>query len=81
MVDKIYARMGDGDNVLEVLNGTATSLVYRGGDGIDSVSIDATVASRATLTLGDGDNDLTVNGAVGNLAIHGGDGVDLVAIS
>jgi hypothetical protein len=80
-VDRIYAELGDGDNVFEVLNGTATSLVYRGGDGIDSVSIDATVESRATLTLGDGDNDLTVTSAVGNLAIHGGDGADLVAIA
>jgi hypothetical protein len=80
-IDRVYAQLGDGDNTFQILNGTASGLVYRGGDGIDSVSIDATIESRATVTLGDGDNDLAVNAAVGNLAIHGGDGADLVAIS
>lgn len=80
-VDRVYAQLGDGDNSFQILNGTASGLVYRGGDGIDSVSIEATMDSRIVATLGDGDNDLTVSGAVGNLSIHGGDGADLIAIS
>jgi hypothetical protein len=79
-VDRVYAELGDGDNAFEILNGTATSLVYRGGDGIDSVSLDATIESRVNAMLGDGDNDLTVSGAIGNLTVHGGEGADLVAI-
>lgn len=80
-VDKVYADLGDGDNSFEIIGGSASGLTYRGGDGIDSVSIGSSIEGRAFVKLGDGDNDLTVNGAVGNLTVHGGDGADLIAIA
>jgi hypothetical protein len=80
-VDKVYAELGDGDNSFELVNGTAAGLNYRGGDGIDSVSLAATIESRAIVSLGDGANELTVTGAIGNLAVHGGDDADLMAIA
>jgi hypothetical protein len=80
-VDKVYAALGDGDNTFELLGGTANGLVYRGGDGIDSVALSATIESRAMVLLGDGDNDIAVTGEIGNLSVHGGDDADLVAIS
>jgi hypothetical protein len=80
-VDRVYAELGDGDNSFELTNGTASVLNYRGGDGIDSVALSATIESRALVSLGDGANDLTVSGAVGQLTVHGGDDADLVAIT
>ena len=80
-VDKVYAALGDGDNTFELLGGTANGLVYRGGDGIDSVVLSAAIESRAMVLLGDGDNELTATSEIGNLSVHGGDGADLVAIA
>jgi hypothetical protein len=81
VLDQVYADLGDGDNSFELTGGLANGFVYRGGDGIDSVSVDTTVESRALLFLGDGENDLTVTGQVKYLSIHGGDGSDMVAIA
>ncbi len=53
-VDRIYAQLGDGDNSFELTNGTAAGITYRGGDGIDSVSLSAAIESRAVVSLGDG---------------------------
>jgi hypothetical protein len=80
-VDRIHADLGDGDNSFELSGGTAHGLLYRGGDRVDSVSLSTAIQSRATVLLGDGDNDLTVNGEVENLSVHGGDGADVVAIA
>ena len=80
-VDRVYAALGDGDNSFELLGGTVRGLVYRGGDGIDSVALSAAIESRAMVSLGDGDNDLAVNEDVGNLAVYGGDDADLVTIA
>jgi hypothetical protein len=81
IVDRVYADLGDGDNSFELINGTASALVYRGGDGIDSVSLTATIESRALVSLGGGDNDLTVAGTVdGRLFVSARDGNDTVTI-
>lgn len=79
-VDRVYASLGGGDNTFEFSNGTAERLSYRGGSGADSVTLAATIESRAQVALGAGDNDLTVTGAVGSLVVQGGSGADLVAI-
>jgi len=61
--------------------GTAVDDVsYRGGDGDDVVTLNATVDGSASLQLGDGDNTVEVTGAIGRLSIKGGDGDDQVTI-
>ncbi len=81
-VDKVYADLGNGDNSFTLLGGTATGLVYRGGNGADSVSLDATINSRAFVSLGDGDNNLSVAGAIdGCLLVSARDGNDTVTLA
>lgn len=80
-VDRIYADLGDGNNLFEFVSGTAHSLTYRGGSGGDSVSLAGTINSRAMVSLGSGDNDLTLSGEAGSLSVRGGDGADFVSIA
>jgi hypothetical protein len=81
VVDRIFADLGDGANSLQLVGGTAASLRYAGGDGVDTIDLGTAVTTGASLKLGDGDNSVVVNAEVGRLDIKGGDGVDAVTIA
>ena len=80
-VDRVYADLGDGDNSLVLIGGSAVSLVYRGGDGVDDIQLDTAIEEIAWFVLGDGANTLTVNGEVGKLTARGGGDTDTVVFS
>ena len=73
-VDQVYANLGNGANSLQVTNGNATSFVYAGGSGADTVELNTPVSGNANVKLGNGDNSLTVNSSVGSLRVRGGTG-------
>jgi hypothetical protein len=80
-VDRIYAELGNGANSLQVSNGTAASFVYNGGSGNDAVTLGMTVTGYALVSLGNGDNSLTVSGTLNNVGVRAGSGTDTVTIS
>ena len=80
-VDRIYADLGDGDNSLVLTGGSAASIVYRGGDGVDDIQLDTAIDEIAWFVLGDGTNTLTVNGIVGRLCARGGSDADTIVFS
>ena len=80
-VDRVFADLGDGNNTLELTGGTASSVVYRGGDGADDVSVSTSVESWMFARLGDGENSLDVAGQVGRLIVRGGHDADFVTIA
>ena len=62
-VDKVYAKLGNGENSLEVNEGTITkSLIFRGGNGDDSLSVSSEVQKAVYAAMGQGDNMTTING-------------------
>jgi hypothetical protein len=80
-VDRIYADLGNGANSLQVSNGTAAGFVYNGGSGNDTVTLGATVTGYALVSLGNGNNGLTVSGTLNNVGVRAGSGADTVTIA
>ncbi len=80
-VNQVNANLGNGANSFTVSNGTATSLVYQGGTGADTVELDTPITGNAIVKLGNGDNGLTVNGTLGSLSVRGGSGADTVTLA
>jgi hypothetical protein len=80
-VDRVYARLGDGDNSLQLVGGTAASFFYRGGDGADSVDLGTAITSGAWVSLGDGENNFKVSSEVRRIDVKGGDDADAIAIA
>jgi len=80
-VDCVYASLGGGDNSLVVTGGSANSVVYRGGDGVDDLDIDAEFDRGVFAQLGHGDNTLDLAGQVGRLIVRGGEGADHISLA
>lgn len=80
-VDRVYADLGDGDNSLQMIGGTAARFVYHGGAGVDNVDLGTAITGSATVRLGAGDNNLTVSGNLGRLSVQGRDGADNVTVA
>jgi hypothetical protein len=74
---------GGVNNATIVANHGGSTLSYTGGGGVDTVTFGPTTASHdATLSLGDGDNVLSLIASVsGDLTVNAGTGVDLVDIT
>lgn len=80
----LTATLFNGKNTLfvaaDVVPGTVRlngNLTYVGGDGVDNVNIDGTIAGSASVILGNGDNTFGLTGAInGNLSVLAGNGND-----
>ena len=75
--------LGDGDNGLTV-RGEVGRLAVKGGDGTDTILIEATAAVRGSVAalLGYGDNSFTLDGSIdGYLEVAARDGADNVSIA
>jgi hypothetical protein len=89
-VDRIFADLGGGANLLTIANGTIEqNLTVRGGAGDDTVDLNANVSGVATVSLGDGTNELNIGApldesetliAVKTVIVHGGSGNDHVHV-
>lgn len=83
-VDTIFAALGGGDNSVSFAGGNISgSLIVQAGSGNDTVEIadGATVEENVELSLGDGNNSISIDGSVGNnLAVRNGDGDDTVSL-
>lgn len=80
-VDRVYVDLGNGNNSLQMLGGTAASFVYHGGTGADDVELGTAITGGAAVRLGAGDNSLVVSGELGGLSVLGRDGNDDVTIA
>ncbi len=79
-IDSLTVSLGNGDNVLNVKNGTVESgLIYQGAEGNDALDIaaDATIAKNVDVFFGSGDNQFELSGKVERaLNIRAGSGDD-----
>ncbi|MCH8043787.1 MAG: hypothetical protein IID44_08710 [Planctomycetes bacterium] len=78
----IFARLGGGDNTVNINGDLGSSLVVHGRGGADTLNVSGNVGRSVTASLGDGDNSVEVGGDIGkNLTVRAGDGNDTVTIA
>ena len=79
----VSARVGGGDNIVEIGGQVDGGVRVRGGDGDDTITLlaESLVGRGVRLSLGGGDNTSTLDGSIdGRLGYRGGDGNDRVAL-
>lgn len=74
-LNKIFARLGNGENGLEVSGGNVRHFGYRGGQGTDAVSLESRMGS-VRIGMGQGNDKLNIQeqATIGRLAVNLGNG-------